>query len=200
MEKNKALLVVDVQNDFCPGGALAVSQGDKIIPVLNNYIRAFLNKDLPVFVSRDWHPGKTTHFKDYGGLWPVHCVENTLGAAFHPDLKLPEGTILISKGLDPEKDSYSAFQGTDRNGKEFLDVLNSLEIKEIYIGGLATDYCVKSSCLDALKNGFKVYLLMDAIQGVNLKPNDSKKAIDLVRSQGVQPVKFADVPRLINKS
>src|SRR4030042_3846541 len=104
MKLKKALLVVDVQNDFCPGGALAVPQGDKIVPILNKYIKIFSRKKLPIFASRDWHPVRTAHFKDFGGVWPVHCIQNTNGSAFHPKLKIPKQTIFLYKGITPEKD------------------------------------------------------------------------------------------------
>lgn len=179
-----ALLVVDVQNDFCPGGALAVAQGDRVVPVLNRYIEIFSKDKNPVIASRDWHPAKTKHFKDFGGLWPIHCVQNTLGADFHPSLKLPAQTIVVSKGMDPDKDSYSAFQAVDGRGRPLLEILNDLDVKELWIGGLATDYCVKASVLDALKH-FKVNILVDAVKGVNIKPDDSQKAMDEMIKSGV---------------
>lgn len=177
MKLKKALLVVDVQNDFCPGGRLAVPQGDKIIPILNKYIRVFAQKSLPIFASRDWHPKVSKHFKPYGGVWPAHCIQGAKGAQFHPKLNLPKEAIVLSKGMDPEKDSYSVFQAQDANGTEFLNLLKMFGISELYIGGLATDYCVKYSVLDAMKNDFRVYLLTDAIQGVNLNPRDSQEAV-----------------------
>jgi len=178
MEEKKALLIVDVQNDFCPGGALAVPQGDKIVPVLNKYMLIFSKKKWPIFASRDWHPKQSKHFKKFGGPWPEHCIQNTRGARLHPGLRLPEETIVISKGMDPDKDSYSAFQAVDAKGTEFFELLKSSGTKELFVGGLATDYCVKSSVLDALKFGFKVKLLIDAIKGVNIKPEDSEQAIE----------------------
>lgn len=177
MELKSALLIVDVQNDFCPGGALAVSEGDEIIPVLNRYIELFSKNRLPIFASRDWHPRVTKHFREFGGRWPKHCVQNTKGARFHPDLKLPKDAIILSKGMDPDKESYSAFHALDSNGVEFLKLLDTFGIEELFVGGLATDYCVKFSVLDALRLGFKVNLLTDAIKGVNLKPKDSEEAI-----------------------
>ncbi len=181
-----AFLVVDVQNDFCPGGALAVAQGDRVVPVLNRYIEIFSKDKNPIIASRDWHPRQTKHFKEFGGVWPVHCVQNTTGAAFHPALKLPPRTIIVSKGMDPEKDSYSAFQAVDERGRPFLEILKDLDVKELWIGGLATDYCVKASVLDALKH-FKVNLLIDAVKGVNIKPDDSQKAMDeMIKSGAVR--------------
>ncbi len=188
MKLKKALLIVDVQNDFCPGGALGIPEGDKIVPKINKYIKIFSKKKLPVFVSRDWHPVMTKHFRDFGGAWPVHCIRNTKGAQFHPKLRLPKGAVLLYKGMDPQKDSYSAFQAEDIRGINLGKLLKLSGIEELYIGGLATDYCVKSSALDVLKNGFKVRLLMDAIRGVNFKPDDSEKAIREMVRKGAKPV------------
>ncbi len=188
MKLKKALLVVDVQNDFCPGGSLGIPEGDKIIPAVNKYIKIFSKKKLPIFATRDWHPIRTKHFKDFGGRWPLHCVHNSTGAAFHPKLKLPKEVILLYKGMDPEKDSYSAFQAEDEKGRSFLNLLKILSIKEIYIAGLATDYCVKFSTHDAIKQGFKVKILMDAIQGVNLKPGDSERAIKEMVALGAKKI------------
>lgn len=193
MPGNEALLIVDVQNDFCPGGALAVTEGDHVVPVLNQYIEYFHAKNMPIFASRDWHPLRTKHFKKYGGPWPVHCVQSTSGAQFHPHLKLPPETIILSKGMDPGEDSYSAFQGFDSRGNSFLDILKKKKIKNLYVGGLATDYCVKSSVLDARKFGFKVYLLMDAIRGVNLKPEDSEQAILEMISAGAKKITMENI-------
>lgn len=188
MKLKKALLIVDVQNDFCPGGALAVPEGDKVVPEMNKYIKVFSAKKLPIFASRDWHPVRTKHFKDFGGLWPVHCLQNTKGAAFHLKLKIPKTAILLYKGMSPEEDSYSVFQAQDERGVGFLNLLKMLEIKELYIGGLATDYCVRFSTLDALKHGLKVRLLADAIKGVDLKKGDSLKAIRLMCKHGAKMV------------
>ena len=193
MKAKKALLIVDVQNDFCPGGALAVPQGDKVVAVINKYIKSFYKEKLPIFASRDWHPVRTKHFKDFGGVWPAHCLQNTKGAAFHPQLKLPKETILLYKGMDPGKDSYSVFQAEDTSGMGFLKFLHLLGVAELYICGLATDYCVKSSVLDALKNGFKVKLLTDAIKGVDIKPGDSEKAIKEMVKKGVKKVIFKNI-------
>jgi len=192
MKAKKALLIVDVQNDFCPGGALAVPEGDKIVPVLNKYIKIFSKKKLPVFASRDWHAVRTGHFKDFGGVWPAHCIQNTKGAAFHPQLKLPKEAILLYKGMDPQEDSYSVFQAEDTGGMSFLKLLHLLGVKELYVGGLATDYCVRSSVAGALKNGFKVRLLTDAIKGVNLKAHDSEKAIKEMVKRGARKITLKD--------
>lgn len=186
------LLIVDVQNDFCPGGALAVAGGDRIIPVLNRYIEISSREKEPVIASRDWHPARTKHFRDFGGPWPIHCVQNTAGADFHPSLKLPAQTIIVSKGMDPEEDSYSAFQAVDERGRPLLEVWNDLDVKELWIGGLATDYCVKASVLDALKH-FKVHLLVDAIKGVDIHPGDSQKAMEEMIKAGAVKITFKEL-------
>lgn len=184
----KALLIVDVQNDFCPAGALGVPEGDKIVGVINRYIKIFVQKKLPVFASCDWHPVRTKHFRDFGGTWPAHCIQNTAGAAFHPQLKLPKDKIILYKGMDPQEDSYSVFQAQDINAQPFPKILHNMGIKELYVAGLATDYCVKATVLDALKNSLRVKLLSDAIKGVDLKPDDSKSAIKEMVKKGAQKI------------
>lgn len=191
----KALLVVDVQNDFCPGGALGVREGDKIVPVLNKYIAFFKKNNLPIFATRDWHPRHTKHFKKFGGIWPVHCVQNTPGAQFHKDLKLPKEAILLYKGMDPNEESYSSFHAVDSNGTHFISLLKIFGIEELYIGGLATDYCVKFTTADAYKNGFKVKLLMDAIKGVNIKPKDSELAIAEMVNRGAKKITLKELTK-----
>ncbi len=178
LRPSKALLVVDVQNDFCPGGALGIRGGDRIIPILNRYIKFFETERLPIFLTRDWHPRVTRHFQQFGGVWPVHCIQGGLGAQFHPELQLPREALVMSKGMDPEEDSYSAFHSTDSSGMLLANLLDDLGVEQIYIGGLATDYCVKYSALDAIKNGLDVYILADAIAGVNLQPEDSDLAME----------------------
>lgn len=180
----KALLMVDVQNDFCPGGALAVPQGDRVVPVLNEYARRFAQRGWPVLASRDWHPPKTVHFKEYGGKWPPHCVQGTPGADFHPQLELPEGTAIITKGVSDGEDGYSCFDGRDEKGLPLAEHLRQRHIRHLFVGGLATDYCVKQTVLDALKAGFRVTLLLDAIRGVDLDDRDSARAIDQMLRAG----------------
>jgi len=177
MDKGSALLIEDVQNDFCSGGALAVPGGDEVVPALNRYIELFLGKGLPVYASRDWHPEGSSHFSAYGGVWPVHCVQGSGGARFHPDLRLPDDVVVISKGMDPAEDGFSTFDAFCEEGKSFDESLKSRGIRHIFIGGLATDYCVMYTVLDALKKGFSVTLLIDAVRGVDLKPGDSESAI-----------------------
>ena len=183
MQVKDALVIVDVQNDFCPGGALTVAEGDKVVPVLNRYIQRFTAANLPIFATRDWHPEKTRHFNTCGGVWPPHCVQGTQGADFHPDLTLPGGVVIVSKGMGYDEDSYSAFQGTDDGGVKLVELLRGRGVKRLFVGGLATDYCVKHTVLDGIKEGFQVVLLEDAIRGVDIQPGDSERAIaEMVRA------------------
>jgi nicotinamidase/pyrazinamidase len=181
-----ALLIVDVQNDFCPAGALAVPGGDEVVPVLNGYAERFAGIGAPVFATRDWHPGHTRHFSAYGGVWPVHCVQGTPGAAFHPGLVLPPGTEVFSKGTDPETDAYSAFQSETGDGTPFSSVLAERGVVRLFVGGLATDYCVRESALDALRAGFEVVILEDAVRAVDVKPGDGERALDAIAAAGGQ--------------
>lgn len=184
MEKNSALLLVDVQNDFCPGGALPVPQGDMVAERLSRAASCFAAAGVAVIASRDWHPAVTSHFKAYGGAWPPHCVQGTSGAAFHPALTLPASTLVISKGVNPDSDSYSAFDGRTKEGASLNDILSKLKTRMLYVGGLATDYCVRSSVLDALHAGYEVTLLVDAIAGVDIHEGDSEKALEEMLAAG----------------
>lgn len=188
MTERGALLVVDVQNDFCPGGALPIPEGDKVVPGLNEYIDRFHRLNLSIYLSRDWHPQVTRHFKAYGGVWPPHCVQSSRGAEFHPGLRFPPEARIISKGMDPEEDAYSAFQGSDDQGKPLRRVLQESGVNHLYIGGLATDYCVKCSARDALRLGFKVSVLQDASRGVDLKKGDIEQAIQEMMNAGARLV------------
>ena len=196
MKLKKALLIVDVQNDFCPKGTLGIKEGDKVIPAINKYIKIFSKAKLPIFLTRDWHPKITKHFKQFGGVWPKHCLENSKGAMFHPNLKFPKQAIILSKGMDPAKDSYSAFHAVDANTTELAILLKIFGVGELFIGGLATDYCVKFSTLDAIKSGIKVKVLIDAIKGVDLKPSDSKFAIEEIVSHGAKAMTFEKVSKI----
>jgi len=184
--KRSVLLIVDVQKDFCPGGALPVPNGDRVVPLLNGYIADAKAQGSPVYASRDWHPRVTRHFQPYGGQWPPHCVQNTDGASFHNDLRLPASAIVISKGQDPDSSGYSALEGYTPEGRTFLSDLRERQIGHLYVGGLATDYCVKHSVLDALGFGFEVTVLGDAIAGVDVQPGDSTRALDDMRQAGAE--------------
>jgi nicotinamidase/pyrazinamidase len=177
MHRRAALLVVDVQLDFCPGGALPVPDGDAVVPVLNRYLSLFWKRGSPIFASRDWHPSLSAHFQAGGGPWPAHCLQGSPGAQFHPQLLLPAGTIIISKGTTRWDEGYSALQGVTENGTPFPMLLRHMATDRLYVGGLATDYCVKESVLEALREGFAVTLLVDAIRAVEFKAGDAERAL-----------------------
>jgi nicotinamidase/pyrazinamidase len=194
-----ALLVVDIQNDFCPGGALGVPDGDAIIPRVNRTIALFERRGLPFLFSRDWHPRVTKHFKEFGGAWPAHCVQGTKGARFHGDLEIPKGALVLSKGMDPEQDSYSAFQAFTDRGRDLESTLHELDVGELFVCGLATDYCVRATALDGLRRGLEVRVLRDAIRGVDLKPGDSDMAIKEMRLNGIRFSESRGLARLLPK-
>jgi len=184
VKADAALVLVDVQNDFCPGGALAVADGDMVVAPLTWAAERFAAADRPVFASRDWHPQQTSHFAAYGGPWPVHCVQGTPGAAFHPALRLPAAARVLSKGDDPRRDDYSAATAHDEAGTTLVELLREKGVREVWVGGLATDYCVKATVLDLLAAGFAVTLLADAIAGVDLQPGDSDRALAEMQAAG----------------
>ncbi len=188
LETGDALLIVDVQNDFLPGGSLAVPGGDEVIPVFNKYLELFKAKGLPVFVTRDWHPKDHCSFEEQGGIWPVHCMAATAGSRFPSDLHLPDFATIISKAVTVEKDAYSGFEGTD-----LVERLNRAGVRRLLIGGLATDYCVLNTVKDALNNGFGVLLLKDAIRAVNVEPKDEQKAIEEMIRLGAVPIGYKDM-------
>jgi nicotinamidase/pyrazinamidase len=179
--KTDALIIVDVQRDFCPGEALPVPYGDQVVPVLNKYICIFKAAGALIFATRDWHPPNHVSFKPYGGIWPPHCIQGTKGAEFHPDLMLPEEAHIVSKATDPSRESYSGFDGT-----ELEKELGKRHLKRVFVGGLATDYCVKNTVIDAVRLGFKAVLLLDAIRGINRKRGDSEEAIKEMINNGAK--------------
>lgn len=183
LQKGDALVVVDVQNDFCPGGALPVPEGDRVVPVLNEWIRQARQAGVPVFASRDWHPPGHVSFRERGGPWPPHCVQGSWGARFHPALELPPDAVVVDKGDDPDRDAYSAFQGTDLARR-----LREAGVRRLWIGGLAQDYCVRATVLDALRHGFAVYLLREATRPVDVRPGDGERALQEMAAAGAQIV------------
>jgi len=182
--KGDALLISDIQNDFLHGGSLAVPEGDQLIPVLNGYIDRF--RQLPVFATRDWHPAKHCSFIRQGGPWPEHCVAGSKGAEFSPDLHLPVSAYIISKGTDVEREGYSSF-----SNRTFKQQLDNAGVSRLFIGGLATDYCVLNTVCDALNLYYKVLLLTDAIRAVNVQPLDGQKAINEMVAKGAIPITLA---------
>jgi nicotinamidase/pyrazinamidase len=186
LKEGDGLLLVDPQNDFCPGGALPVAEGDAVMPVLNAWAAAAEHAGVPVFVSRDWHPLHTTHFKDRGGIWPPHCVMGTPGAEFHPKLRLPDGAVIVSKGMGETEDAYSAFQARDASETPLATLLGERGVRHVYVMGLATDYCVKASALDGLSNGLRVTLVPPGMRAVDLLPGDGEQALEQMRAAGAE--------------
>src|SRR5262245_19304100 len=174
-----ALILVDVQNDFCPGGALPVEEGDRVVPVLNLWIEAARQGGARIVATRDWHPPGHVSFRERGGPWPAHCVQNSWGAALRPDLKLPETVLLVSKGTTPDRDDYSDFEMTGL-GEE----LKNKGIRRVWVGGLAQDVCVRATVLDALRLGFEVHLIRDATRPVNAAPGAGDRALEEMRAAG----------------
>lgn len=193
IDNKDALLITDIQIDFLPGGALPITDGDQIIPVLNEYAKRFKAAGAPVFASRDWHPPNHISFKAQGGPWPPHCVQGTGGAKFHPDLKLPKGTVVISKATDPSRESYSVFDGT-----KFIEELKKKNVARLFVGGLATDYCVVNTVLDTRKLGYETVVLMDATLGINVKPGDVDRAIEAMVKNGAKQATSADFPDIVD--
>ncbi|MDQ6960372.1 MAG: nicotinamidase [Mariprofundaceae bacterium] len=189
LQSGAAFIIADVQNDFLPGGALAVPEGNQVASPLNRCIALFTSNKLPIFATRDWHPANHCSFKSQGGPWPPHCVAGTNGAAFANELNLPDEITIVSKADTQDKEAYSGFQETGLH-----DHLRSLGIRRLFIGGLTTDYCVLNTAMDALNLGYRVMLLIDAIRALNLKPHDGERAIAEMESAGahvIQPGKLA---------
>ena len=185
---NSAIIAVDIQNDFCPGGALPVPDGDAVVYSMNLYITKFSKMGLPVYFTRDWHPQNHISFKTNGGIWPEHCVQETYGAELHKKLLIPSRAVIISKGISPDNDGYSGFEETDLDKR-----LKAKNIRQLFIGGLATDYCVKSTVLDALHAGFDVVFLSDASKGVDVNTGASEQAIDEMLREGAVKVVYGDI-------
>jgi len=183
LQAGDVLLVTDIQNDFLPGGSLAVAGGDEVVPVLNRYIDAFVAQGLPVYATRDWHPPGHCSFHEQGGPWPVHCVQSTPGAAFAAALKLPPGTTVISKATLQNEEAYSSFHGTDLASQLRVD-----GIRRLFIGGLTTDYCVLNSVKDARGLGYEVFVLADAIRAVDVQPGDGQRAEEEMASVGARRI------------
>ena len=194
IDEHTVLVVVDVQNDFCPGGALPVPEGDKVVPMLNEYVKKFRKAGAAIIFTRDWHPPDHSSFKSQGGRWPPHCIQNSKGAEFHRDLVLPPGAEVVSKA-DKKDEAYSFFQGTEL-AREF----HHRRFTKMLVGGLATDYCVKETVLDGLRHGFEVYHLDDASLGVNVHPNDSELALAEMVERGAKRVTFNDVVTILENA
>jgi nicotinamidase/pyrazinamidase len=182
------LIIVDLQNDFCPGGALPVRGGELVVGYLNRYISRIKAKGGVVAASRDWHPPDHISFRNRGGPWPPHCIRHTHGAAFHPELALPKGAWLISKGSKQNADAYSGFDGTDLEKR-----LRRYGARAVWVGGLATDYCVKATVMDSIKRNFATTLLVDGVRGVEVRSGDSERAIEEMRYAGAKVARLEDL-------
>ena len=182
--ESPALLIVDVQNDFCPGGALAVAGGDAVLPVVNRLAARAAALGLPVYASRDWHPIDSTHFAANGGPWPTHCVAGTAGARLHPDLALPAGAMIVTKGVARDEHGYSAFDGTVTGRGSLLDDLLARGVDHLIVAGLATDYCVLASVLDARRHGLGVTVAEDGVRAVNVVEGAGARALQQMRDVG----------------
>ncbi len=178
-----ALLVVDVQNDFLPGGTLAVPDGAAVIPVLSRYLALFHSKGLPIIATRDWHPSNHCSFREQGGPWPAHCIAQTAGAQFPANLQLPPSVFIISKGDDPTQEAYSGFQDTLLHAH-----LQTVGVTRLFVGGLTTDYCVLQTVRDARSLGYRVCLLTDGTRAVNVRPDDGRKAQEEMVRLGAVPL------------
>lgn len=183
-----ALVIVDVQNDFLPGGALGVPKGDKVVPVINGYIDRFMERGLPIYATRDWHPENHCSFRPNGGVWPVHCIAGSPGAQFAPQLRLPSAAQIVSKATWPGDEAYSGFEHTD-----LVERLRAAKVRRLFIGGLATDYCVLNTVIDALRLGFEVRLLVDAVRAVDLLAGDGETAIKEMIEQGAKPLTLQEL-------
>ncbi len=192
-QKGDVLLLVDLQNCFLPGGSLGVTGGDRIIPPLNRIAGIFAEMQLPVFLSRDWHPPDHISFRDRGGPWPSHCVRNTQGAAFSSDLKIPPGAIVFSKATDSNREEYSAWQARSETGRLLSESVRDMGIKRIFIGGLTTEYCVLSTVKDARASGYEMYVLKDAVEAVNAMPGDADRALAEMVAAGAKLISEKDI-------
>ncbi|HEX6989195.1 MAG TPA: bifunctional nicotinamidase/pyrazinamidase [Bacillota bacterium] len=188
LQPGDALIVVDVQNDFCPGGALAVPDGDRVVPVLNSWIDQFHDRGLPVIYTQDWHPVDHCSFTAQGGPWPVHCVQDTPGAAFHPDLRV-RGEV-FRKAFRTDPDAYSGMEacrvadGRLQAEQTLPRWLREQGVRRVLVGGLATDYCVRATVLDALREGFQAVVLRDGVRAVDVEPGDGERALDEMARAG----------------
>jgi nicotinamidase/pyrazinamidase len=181
LKKHDALLIIDVQKDFCPGGALAIQEGDTVIAPLNVWIEQARRSGVPVYVSRDWHPREHPSFAEQSGPWPPHCLQDSDGARFHPDLRIPESAVIITKGVRLDIDQNSAFEQTG-----LATHLRNAGIKRLFVGGLALDVCVYATVEDARKAGFEVLLISDATRAV--APDKTPAFLEKMQKSGVEMV------------
>jgi len=183
-----ALVVVDMQLDFMPGGALPVPGADEIVGRVNEYVELFTRAGATAVFTRDWHPPNHISFRTHGGPWPPHCIQGTPGASFHPGLRVPKDALVVSKATDPDREAYSGFEGTELDAE-----LRRRGVRRLFVCGVATEYCVKATALDGVRLGYQVLLLADAVRGVNSPPNSVRRAIDEMLDAGVVLVEMGDL-------
>ena len=181
LSERDALIIVDVQNDFCPGGALPVATGMDVASTMSVVANTFQARGAHVYATQDWHPAGHSSFAEQGGPWPPHCVQDTDGADFHPAMVLPGGVTVVRKGKSPGQDAYSGFIDSDLEAR-----LKDAGVTRVFVGGLATDYCVLNTVLDAIRNGFETHVLSDAIGAVDVKPGDGDRAIEQMADAGAR--------------
>lgn len=186
--ERSVLLLVHLQNDFCRNGAVPVAEADHVIPVANAWIRFFAGRGYGVVATRDWHPPNHCSFQEQGGSWPRHCVQGSLGAQLHPDLRLPPGTLIVSCATNPNKEADSGFDGTS-----LQDRLEDVEADTVYVMGFATDSCVKWTVLDARRLGFRVVVVQDGVRGFNVQPGDTQRAVHAMQAAGATLARSADL-------
>jgi nicotinamidase/pyrazinamidase len=188
-KQGDALIIADIQNDFLPGGALGIAGGDSIVPTLQAYMTTFQSHNLPIVLTRDWHPANHCSFREQGGPWPVHCVAGSPGSRPPSNFPMPPTAHIIHKAMSPEREAYSAFQDTPLH-----EQLRAQGVRRVFVGGLATDYCVLNTVKDARALGYEVYLLLDGIQAVNRHPDDGRKAVDEMIRLGAVPIRLENLP------
>jgi nicotinamidase/pyrazinamidase len=188
LDKQDALLIIDMQVDFLPGGALGVAGGHEVVAPINHLIELYRAQDLPIFASRDWHPQDHCSFAAQGGPWPPHCVADTPGAAFAAELALPDDAVVISKADTAPVDAYSAFGGTDLAAQ-----LRARGVERVTVVGLATDYCVLNTVTDALEEGFDTLIVPEAMRAVDVNPGDGRRAQDRMVARGAVPVRLGEI-------
>ncbi len=188
LEPGDALVIADIQNDFLPGGALGVQGGDAIVPIVEQYVRRFEQRRFPIFLTRDWHPPDHCSFREQGGPWPRHCVAGTPGSLPPEGFRAPREAVIIYKAIDRDREAYSAFQDTRLHRH-----LQALHVRRLFVGGLATDYCVLNSVKDARALGYETFLLVDAVRAVNVRPNDGRDAEAEMVRLGAVPIRLEHV-------
>ncbi len=204
--KPSAVIAVDVQNDFCPGGKLPVKEGNLVADPINQLFKAADLTGVLKVATRDWHPIQAVHFAGFGGVWPEHCIMESEGAKFHPDLKIDPATFIVSKGVDG-KDAYSGFDGSITSspdkadlGTPLNDVFLARGIQRLFVGGLATDYCVKQTAMDGVKLGYQVFLIEEAVRAVDINPGDGNRALEEMKDSGVKVISLERALELMAQS